>query len=165
MNGNIILIGMPGCGKSTCGVLAAKALCKAFVDTDLLIQEAEGCGLQEIIAKKGNEYFAHTEERILSEADFTNTIIATGGSAVYYDSAMQHLKAGGKAVYLKISYEEMMRRIRNIKTRGILLAEGETMEDLYRRRCALYEKYADLTVDCDGTDVEAAVEKICRSCI
>lgn len=165
MDGNITLIGMPGCGKSTCGVLAAKALCKSFTDTDLCIQEAEKMALQEIIEKRGSAYFAAAEERVLAGLNVGNCVIATGGSAVYYPAAMQHLKSLGKVVYLKVSYDEMMKRIKNITTRGILLAEGETMEDLYKRRTVLYETYADIIIDCDCTTVEEAVEKICQTCI
>ena len=166
MAGSVILIGMPGCGKSTCGVLAAKALCKSFLDTDILIQERTGMPLQEIIEKKGPDFFAETEENVLLSLDScSNTVIATGGSVVYYDNAMQHLKSIGVTVYLKVSYEEMMRRIKNIKTRGILLAPGETMEDLFNRRTVLYEKYADAVIDCDGSDVEEVVSAICRTCI
>ena len=166
MAGSVILIGMPGCGKSTCGVLAAKALCKSFLDTDILIQERTGMPLQEIIETKGTDFFAETEEAVLSDlAAYTNTVIATGGSAVYYDNAMRHLKSIGRVVYLKVGFEEMMCRIKNIKTRGILLAPGETMEDLVRRRTVLYEKYADDVIDCDGTDVEEVVSAICRTCI
>lgn len=153
---------MPGCGKSTCGVLAAKALCKSFVDTDLLIQSAEGCKLQEIIDNKGNDYFAAAEEKVLLSANMTNSIIATGGSAVYYESAMNHFREKGIIVYLKIDFDEMINRIKNMKTRGILLKNGETIEDMFRHREALYEKYADAVIDCTGGTVEETVEKICR---
>jgi len=158
---NIVLIGMPGCGKSTCGVLAAKALCKAFVDTDLMIQSAEGMKLQDIINTKGNDYFAQTEERVLLSFDAVNCVVATGGSAVYYDVAMQHFKENGIIVYLKISYEEMLRRITNMKTRGILLKNGETLEEMFRKREELYEKYADVIIDCGTNEIETTVEKIC----
>lgn len=163
MKDNIILIGMPGCGKSTCGVLVAKALCKSFVDTDLLIQSAEGCPLQEIIEKKGNDYFKEIEEKILVKSDFQNSIIATGGSAVYYESAMNHFKENGKIVYLKISLDEMLSRIKNIKTRGILLQNGETIEEMFEKREGLYEKYADVIIDCNNTDIEKTVENICKT--
>lgn len=160
MKTNVVLIGMPGCGKSTCGVLAAKALCRAFVDTDLMIQAEEGMKLQEIIETKGNDYFAAAEDRVLSGVTCQNTVIATGGSAVYYDKAMKHLGSIGLIVYLKISYSEMMSRIHNMKTRGILLAPGETMEALFRRREDLYLKYADVVIDCDNNGVEDTVLKI-----
>lgn len=158
---NLILIGMPGCGKSTCGVLVAKALCKSFIDTDLLIQAEEGCTLQETIESKGNEYFARLEEKVLLGVDVHNSVISTGGSAVYYDSAMKHFKESGKIVYLKVSFEEMMNRIKNMKTRGILLQNGETIEDMFHKRETLYEKYADIVIDCNNTTIEDTVEKLC----
>lgn len=162
MNDNIILIGMPGCGKSTCGVLAAKALCMSFVDTDLLIQEKEKMKLQDIIDNKGLQYFEKTEEDCLAGISYSNAVISTGGSAVYYDRAMQNLKSLGKVVYIKISYEEMMKRIKNITTRGIVLGEGESLEDMFKRRESLYEKYADFVIECSGQTVEQTVEKLCR---
>lgn len=158
---NIILIGMPGCGKSTCGVLVAKALCKSFIDTDLLIQEAVGMKLQQIIDENGTAYFEETEEKILCSVKNKNSIIATGGSAVYYEKAMMHLKENGKVVYLKISFDEMIRRINNIKSRGILLKNGETLESMFKSREELYLRYADIVIDCDNSDVEETVEKIC----
>lgn len=157
---NAILIGMPGCGKSTCGVLAAKALCKSFVDTDLIIQSREGMPLQEIIDTKGTDYFAETEERILLEADFRNSIIATGGSAVYYDRAMTHLRETGKVIWLRITFDEMMRRITNMKTRGILLRNGESIEEMFALREKLCKKYADAVIDCTGNDIEKTVCEI-----
>ena len=163
MERNIILIGMPGSGKSTCGVLAAKALCMSFTDTDLLIQSAEEMKLQDIINERGTEYFEKAEERTLLGVDCENTIISTGGSAVYYDNAMKKLKENGKVIYLKVDYDEMIRRISNMKTRGILLKEGETMEQLFRSRESLYEKYADVTIDCSDHTVEDTVLMICRA--
>lgn len=158
---NIILIGMPGCGKSTCGVLAAKSLCMSFVDTDLLIQEAEGMTLQNIIDTKGLECFEECEEKCLSSLTLKNSVISTGGSAVYYDTSMKHLKEMGQVVYLKISYEEMMNRIKNITSRGIALSEGETLEEMFARREKLYEKYADITIECDNSTVEQTVQQLC----
>ena len=158
---NLILIGMPGCGKSTCGVLAAKALCKSFIDTDLLIQQREGCLLQEILDTRGSEYFSHTESWILKELEAENSIISTGGSAVYYEDAIKHLKEKGTVVYLQISLEVMLYRIRNITTRGILLQEGETIQDMYTAREPLYRKYADSIIDCDELTVEEAVAAVC----
>lgn len=159
---NIILIGMPGCGKSTCGVLVAKALCKSFVDTDLLIQAAEEMKLQDIIDKNGTAYFEAVEEKVLCSVENRNSVIATGGSAVYYESAMNHLKKNGKIIYLKISFEEMINRINNIKSRGILLKNNETMESMFRSREELYSEYADYVIDCNNSDVEQTVEKICK---
>ncbi len=163
MKTNLILIGMPGCGKSTCGVLAAKAMCKSFVDTDLLIQVREGMGLQQLINTRGSEYFAGAERGALLSFDGENAVVATGGSAVYCEDAMEYLKQNGFTVYLKIGFEEMMRRIQNIKTRGILLEQGETLEAMFRKREALYTRFADVTIDCDNADIEQTVERICKA--
>lgn len=157
---NIILIGMPGCGKSTCGVLLAKTLCMRFCDTDLVIQRREGMPLQEIIEKKGNDYFTSAEEGAICTEKFEDSVVATGGSVVYSDKAMKHLSQGGTVIYLKISFETMMHRINNIKTRGILLKNGESIESMYKERQPLYEKYADITIDCDSFDAEDAVHAI-----
>lgn len=157
---NIVLIGMPGCGKSTCGVLLAKALGMDFCDTDLIIQRNEKMSLQDIITAKGNEYFALAEENAVCKTEFNDCVIATGGSVVYSPNAMRSLARDAKTVYLKISYETMIRRINNIETRGILLREGETVEGMYKARQALYEQYADFTVDCDAFDTEKSVSAI-----
>ena len=161
-NTNIILIGMPGCGKSTCGVLIAKALCTGFLDTDLLIQTREGASLQEIINSRGFDYFTLAEERALLSIRHQNCVIATGGSAVYSKAGMLHLKKNGIVVYLKVGLEEMVRRITDISTRGILLRKDETIEDLYQERAPLYKHYADVTVDCDKKSIEDVVQKVCR---
>lgn len=158
---NLILIGMPACGKSTCGVLAAKALCKSFIDTDLLIQQREGYCLQEILDTRGSAYFSQVEFIVLKELEAENSIISTGGSAIYYEDAMKHLKEKGTVVYLRISLEVMLSRIRNITTRGILLREGETIQDMYAAREPLYRKYADIIIDCDELTVEEAVAAVC----
>lgn len=162
MKKNLVLIGMPGCGKSTSGVLVAKALCKSFIDTDLLIQASEECTLQEIIEKKGNEYFANLEEKILVNVNDINCVISTGGSAIYYEKAMNHFKENGIIVYIKISFQEMMNRIKNMKTRGILLKNGETIEEMFQHREALYEKYADVVLDCNNLSIEETVAKMCQ---
>lgn len=157
---NIVLIGMPGSGKSTCGVLAAKALLKNFFDTDLLLQNLESLRLQDIINEKGIAYFEKAEEAAILSLDIQGTVIATGGSVIYSDAAMKRLSVLGKIVYLHLSYDAMCERINNITTRGIVLKEGETLADMYNERLPLYEKYADFTVDCDGLTVEETVEKI-----
>ena len=164
MKSNIVLIGMPGCGKSTCGVLAAKALCKSFIDTDLLIQQEEGMPLQTIIDTRGGGYFALAEERCLCSLRADNAVISTGGSAVYYDSAMLRLRENGRIIYLRVSLEEMLRRVSNITTRGILLRGGESIEDMFREREPLYERWADSVIDCSGSSVEQVVEGICDKC-
>ena len=157
---NIVLIGMPGSGKSTCGVLAAKALLKNFFDTDLLLQNLESLHLQDIINEKGIAYFENAEEAAILSLDIQGTVIATGGSVIYSAAAMKRLSALGKIIYLHLSFDNMCERINNITTRGIVLKNGETLEDMYNERLPLYEKYADFTIDCDGLSVEETVEKI-----
>lgn len=157
---NIVLIGMPACGKSVTGVVLAKTLQKGFIDTDLLIQEKEHCALQKIIDEKGIGHFKEAEERILSELAVTDTVVSTGGSAVYYPKAMQHLKKNGTVVYLKVSLETVEKRLDNIRTRGVAMQKGDTIAELYRRRIPLYESYADVVIEADGLEVEETVERI-----
>lgn len=160
MNSNIILIGMPGSGKSTCGVLAAKALLKNFFDTDLLLQNLEGKRLQSIIDENGIDYFNEAEEKAILSLDIQGTVIATGGSVVYSERAMEHLKRLGKVIYLHLSYDNMEKRLSNITTRGVVLKKGHTLRDMYNERLGLYERYADEVLNCDGLTVEEAVELI-----
>ena len=157
---NIILIGMPGAGKSTIGVLLAKSMLMDFVDTDLLIQKKCAESLCGIIAAKGIDEFLKIENDVICENDFENSVVATGGSAVYGEEAMAKLRADGVAVYLKLSPEELVRRIDNIHTRGIAMKEGTSIADLYAERAPLYEKYADITVECEGLTPEQCVEAI-----
>ena len=157
---NIILIGMAGCGKSTVGVLLAKALGMGFLDTDLVIQRREGKKLQEIINGDGLDYFKRAEDAALLSVETDSTVIATGGSAVYYNDAMKHLKAGGKCVWLALPFDVIERRIRNIKTRGIAIAPGKTLRDVFEERQPLYEKYADIRVDCAGSAEDNVAEVI-----
>lgn len=157
---NIILIGMPGSGKSTCGVLAAKALLKNFYDTDLLIQNLENKRLQDIINEKGIEYFEAAEENAILSLDIKGTVIATGGSVVYSEKAMKHLKSLGKIIYLHLDYETMESRLKNITTRGVVLRQGSTLLDMYHERLPLYEKYADEILICNELSVEDAVSGI-----
>ena len=131
MADNIILIGMPGSGKSTCGVLAAKALLKNFFDTDLLLQNIEGKRLQEIIDENGIKYFNDAEENAILSLDIRGTVIATGGSVVYSEKAMEHLKKLGRVIYLHLDYDTMADRIKNITTRGVVLKDGHTLLDMY----------------------------------
>lgn len=155
---NLILTGMPACGKSTLGVVLAKTLGMKFVDTDLLIQEVENCKLQKIIDERGMQEFLRIEEKVLSEIEAENSIISTGGSAVYSDKAMKHLGSIGDVVYIKLSLDEIERRLNNIKTRGIAMKPGETLADLYNMRVPLYEKYADITIETEGMGIEESIE-------
>lgn len=157
---NIILIGMPGAGKSTIGVLLAKSMLMDFVDTDLLIQKKCADSLCGIIAAKGIDEFLKIENEVICENTFENSVVATGGSAVYGEEAMAKLHADGTAVYLKLSPDELERRIDNIHTRGIAMKEGTTIAELYGERAPLYEKYADITVECEGLTPEQCVEII-----
>jgi shikimate kinase len=143
---NIVLIGMPGSGKSTVGVLLAKALGYDFVDTDLLIQLREGCTLEELLRRKGIDAFLDIEGEVCAALEAENTVIATGGSAVYREHAMERLRADGRLVYLQVELPELTRRLSDLAGRGVALREGQTLEDLYTERIALYERWADLTV-------------------
>lgn len=160
---NIILIGMPGSGKSTCGVLAAKALLKNFFDTDLLFQGLEEKKLQDIIDDDGIEYFLSAEERAILSLDINATVVATGGSVVYSDKSMKHLKKSGKVIYLHLSYDTMVDRIKNITTRGVVVKEGDSLEDMYNERLPMYQKWADVVINCDNNTVEQTVEKIVKA--
>ena len=157
---NIILIGMPGSGKSTCGVIAAKVLLKNFFDTDLLLQGLEQSRLQELIDTRGTEYFFTAEENAVLSLKLEATVIATGGSVIYSDKAMRHLQSLGTVIYLHMSYETMCRRINDLTTRGIVVKNGETLRDMYDERLPLYEKYADAVIDCDRNTVEETVAGI-----
>lgn len=147
---NVILIGMPGAGKSTVGVVLAKLLGYQFIDTDLVIQEKEGRLLKEIIADEGNAGFLRIEDKINSEIQAEHSVIAPGGSVVYGENAMRHFKEIGMVVYLKASYETIDERLSNLEGRGVVLKEGQTLKDLYKERCVLYEKYADVIIDEHG---------------
>ena len=159
MNTNIILIGMAGCGKSTLGVLLAKALGYEFIDTDLIIQKNEHRLLQDILNTDGLEYFRRAEELALLSVCTERAVIATGGSAVYCTDGMMHLKRHGICVWLKLPFDEILRRIKNIATRGIAIAPGKTLEDVYNEREPLYKHYADITIDCQG-DIEHNVAAV-----
>ena len=157
---NIILIGMPAVGKSTVGVIVAKRLGYNFVDTDLVIQEKEGKLLREIIAEVGPDGFLEVEDRINAEIEAEKTVIAPGGSVVYCENAMKHYKEIGKVVYLQVSFETINKRLRNAKSRGVVLRDGQTLKDLYEERVKLFEKYADVTVCEDGLELEETIEKL-----
>ena len=157
---NIVLIGMPGAGKSTIGVILAKSLLFDFCDTDLSIQKETGESLCDTISRIGIDGLISLEERVRCEQNFTNSVVATGGSAVYGEKAMAKLKENGRIVHLKVSPEELQNRIKNIHTRGIAMKEGTSISDLYEERAPLYEKYADITIQCDGKTAEECVDLI-----
>lgn len=159
---NIVLIGMPGAGKSTIGVLLAKALGMSFIDTDLVIQEREGKLLQEIIDLYGLDEFLKKEENAIVSLNCKSTVIATGGSVVYSEKAMNHLKQNAIVIYLKIEYKEIERRIKNISTRGIAMNKGQSLLDLYNERIPLYERYADIVIDCSGKGMEKIIQEIIK---
>ena len=155
---NIVLIGMPGAGKSTVGVVLAKTAALEFVDTDLLIQKQTGKKLQEIIDNDGIDAFLKIEGEVISKVDCKNSVIATGGSAVFSENAMNNLRRDGVIVFLDVPLAEIKRRVDNITTRGIAMKSGETLETVYNERLPLYKKYADVTVDL--ADTEHTVKKI-----
>ena len=157
---NIILIGMPGAGKSTAGVLLAKALSRAFVDTDLLIQAAEGRRLQETIDSDGLDDFLALEERYVLALDVRGTVIATGGSVVYSERAMRHLKQRGTAVYLQLPLPQLEARITDMDSRGVVIAPWQSVTDLYHERLPLYEHFADRTIDCAGLSHDQVVVRL-----
>lgn len=154
---NVVLIGMAGAGKSTVGVLLAKALFRNFVDSDLVIQSAEGKRLQDVVDDVGKQAFQKIEERHVMSISVPGAVIATGGSVVYSESAMYHLKLTGVVVFLKVPFEELDRRVGATGGRGLAIAEGQTFEELYTERLPLYERYADVTVDCEGLSHDEVV--------
>lgn len=160
MKSNITLIGMPASGKSTVGVLLAKRLGYSFVDVDIVIQEQEGRLLKEIIEQEGTEGFLQVEDRVNRELDVKRSIIAPGGSVIYGEQAMEHLKEISTVVYLKLGYEEVEERLGNLKDRGVALKDGMTLRDLYEERVPLYERYADITVDESGKTPGKTVDEL-----
>lgn len=160
---NIILIGMPGAGKSTVGVLLAKAQSLSFVDVDLVIQAAEGARLQELIQSKGTEAFRAIEERCTMSLNPSDSVIAPGGSVVYSEKAMDHLRQQGMIVYLHVSLDEVKQRVGDPDVRGIVYEPGETLDSLYKERLPLYERYADVKVDCTGLNHSAVVQAISKA--
>ena len=160
---NIILIGMPGSGKTTLGTELAEILGYGYIDSDSVIVAREGKRLNEIIAEVGREGFLDVEAKVNSELCADRCVIATGGSVIYRDSAMQKLKELGKLVYLKLPYEVIARRLGDLKKRGVALKEGFTLKDLYDERTPLYEKYAEITVELWGGSVTESVEEIVRA--
>lgn len=157
---NIVLIGMPGAGKSTIGVVLAKILGYQFVDSDLLIQRQEGKVLHQIIKEHGIDGFLAIENQVNRDLDAEESVISTGGSAVYGKEAMEALKRNGVIVYIQLSFENLKSRLGDLNQRGVVLREGYTLQDLYNERCPLYERYADIIVNVDGLTIEGAIEKM-----
>ena len=157
---NLVLIGMPASGKSTVGVILAKVTGKNFIDADIVIQNKTGKKLSEIIEEKGVDGFVETENRINSNIEAENSVIATGGSAVYGLEEMKHFKQIGTVIYLKVNFNSLKVRLGNIKERGVVVKKGQTLKDIYDERIPLYEKYADITVDESGKNVEDIVSEI-----
>jgi len=162
---NIVLIGMPGVGKSTVGVILAKVLGYQFVDSDLVIQKEEGKLLKEIIAQVGPEGFIEVENRINASLETEHSVIATGGSVVYGKEAMQHLKEIGTVVYLALPFDEIDKRLSDMKGRGVVLKDGQDLKALYEERTLLYEAYADIQVDESGLNIEETIEKIVEAIV
>lgn len=159
---NIVLIGMSGAGKSTLGVLLAKALGMNYIDTDIVIQNQEGRLLQGILAEDGISKFMEIEERIVSELQLENCIISTGGSVVYSEKAMNYLKQGAKIIYLQLPYEELQRRLSDITTRGIVIKEGYSLEDVFKERVPLYIRHSDRILNCSNKSIEECVNELIR---
>lgn len=162
MKNNIVLIGMPGVGKSSAGVVLAKILGYEFVDSDLVIQKQERRLLKDIIATEGNEKFLEIENRINASLDVCDSVIATGGSVIYGEDAMKHLADIGTIVYLRATYETIASRLSNLTGRGVAIKEGQTLYDLYMERTILYEKYAEVIVDLDGLTIEETVNRMSK---
>jgi len=159
-NKNIVLVGMPAVGKSTVGVLLAKRLGRYFLDTDVFIQAVAGRTLQQIIDTDGLENFCRLEAEHILGIDRTNCVIATGGSAVYSEDAMNRLKETGQIVYLNLPLDMIKKRLTDLNVRGVVISEGKTLDDLYKQRTSLYKKWADITIDCLNLTHEQVVEKI-----
>ncbi len=160
MKSNVVLIGMPGVGKSTVGVILAKILGYKFIDTDLIIQQEENCLLKEIIEKNGVDGFIATENRVISRLSAEKCIIATGGSVVYGEQAMKNLSENGIVVYLKLDLRKLRYRLGNIRNRGVVIRRGQSLSQLYDERVPLYEKYADIIIDENGCNIEKTINKI-----
>ena len=163
MKSNLTLIGMPGAGKSTVGIILAKNLSFGFIDTDVLIQINQQKSLQQILDESDHLNLRKVEEREIMKLNIRKHVIATGGSAAYSTNAMSHLLNISKVIFLEVSFEEIERRIHNFKTRGIAKTEDQTFRDLYDERQSLYKKYADIIIDCNRSDQEEIAMRIAES--
>ena len=160
---NVILVGMPGCGKSTVGVVLAKSLGYDFTDTDLIISKKVGKKLQSIIDEDGIEFFLQAENQVGKELCCQETVVATGGSMIMNEDAVKHLKSIGKIVYINVPLATLKKRITNMKTRGIVFGKGETLDDVFANRTPLYEKYADIIINVSKSNsLEQTVNKIVK---
>ena len=159
---NIVLIGMPASGKSTAGVILAKMLGMDFVDTDLVIQQLEKALLRDLIEEYGVEGFMEREEKAVLSVSPVNTVIATGGSVVYSEKAMRHLSSIGTVVYLKVAEDELLRRLHDIRERGVVLKDGETFKEMFDSRSILYERYADITIEEGSAGIEATLSEMLK---
>lgn len=157
---NLVLIGMPGAGKSTVGVILAKRIGFNFIDTDLLIQSQQQSRLQEIIDREGLAQFRQIEEQVLLDLAETRTVVATGGSVVYSKSGIDALRRNSRLIYLQVSLDELQRRIADMGERGLVMAPEQSFSDLFSERAPLYQEYADLTVDCAGLNAEQVAARI-----
>ena len=157
---NVVLIGMPGAGKSTVGVVLAKKLGYRFIDSDLVIQDETGKMLHEIIAEQGTDGFLKVEEEINASLDCHRTVIATGGSVIYGPKAMEHLRKIGNVVYLRLSLDASAERLGDLNERGVALKDGQTLQDIYNERVPLYEQYADITMDCEQKMIREIVAEL-----
>ena len=157
---NIILIGMPGCGKSTVGVVLATALGMDFIDSDLLIQRREGKRLARIIEEMGDDGFRAVENEVNASIEVQGCVIATGGSVIYGQEAMAHLRSIGTVVYLQLSYAQVEERLGDLHARGVTVKPGQTLRDLYNERCPMYERHAHVTIPCDGLRLREVVAQI-----
>ena len=162
MKHNLVLIGMPGAGKSTVGVVLAKILGYRFIDSDLLIQEKTGQLLHEIITERGTEGFLALEDEVNASLETNHSVIATGGSVIYGSKAMEHLKKIGYVVYLKLSLESIAHRLGNLDERGVALREGQNLEDLYEERICYYEKYADIVIEAENKGIREITQEIAK---
>lgn len=154
---NLVLIGMPGCGKSTIGVVLAKVLGFHFIDSDLLIQEKEHRLLSELITIYGHDGFNRIENQVNTSIQTENSVIATGGSVIYGSKAMDHLRKIGTVVYIRLAYEEIESRLGDLKERGISMRENQTLEELYQEREPLYRQYAHIIVNTEGLSIRESV--------
>lgn len=157
---NIVLIGMPGAGKSTIGVLLAKAMCREFIDTDLYIQSKESRKLQDIIDSQGMAFFCLLEEKYVTGLSFRNAVIATGGSVVYSRAAMEHLGGSGTICHLYLPLASLEERLSNFDDRGVVRRPGQSLSDLFEERMPLYRKYSDMEIDCTGKGHDELVSLI-----